>query len=42
MIHGSGANTSHNRGIGVVMPFLSPHVKKPNNAPYYGVPLHGR
>ncbi len=42
MIHGSGANTSHDRRIGVVMRFLSPHVKKPNNAPDYDVPMRGR
>ena len=42
MVHGSGANTSHDRRIGVVMRFLSPHVKKPNNAPDYGVPMRGR
>jgi len=41
MIHGSGANTSDDRRIGVVMRFLSPHVKKPNNAPDYGVPMRG-
>jgi ectoine hydroxylase-related dioxygenase (phytanoyl-CoA dioxygenase family) len=38
MIHGSGGNTSHDRRIGVVMRFLSPHVKKPNNAPNYSDP----
>ena len=37
-----GANTSHDRQIRVVMRFLSPHVKKPNNAPDYGVPMRGR
>ena len=42
MIHGSGSNTSHDRRIGVVMRFLSPHVKKPNNAPDYDVPMRGR
>ena len=41
MIHGSGANTSDDRRIGVVMRFLSPHVKKPNNAPDYGVAMRG-
>ena len=41
MIHGSGANISDDRRIGVVMRFLSPHVKKPNNAPDYGVPMRG-
>ena len=41
MIHGWGANTSHGRQIGVVMRFLSPHVKKTNNALDYGVPMRG-
>ena len=42
MIHGSGANTSHDCQIGVVMRFFNPHVKKPNNAPDYGILMRGR
>lgn len=41
MIHGSGPNTTDNRRIGVVIRYISPHVKKPNEARDYGVPLRG-
>ena len=42
MIHGSGPNPSDDRRIGVVIRYISPHVKKPNNADNYGIPLRGQ
>ena len=42
MIHGSGPNYSDERRIGVVIRYISPHVKKPNNARDYGIPLRGQ
>ena len=42
MIHGSGPNPSDDRRIGVVIRYISPHVKKPNNADNYGIPLLGQ
>ena len=41
MIHGSGPNTTHDRRIGVVIRYISPHVKKPNEVRDYGVPMRG-
>ena len=42
MIHGSGPNSTDERRIGVVIRYISPHVKKPNDARDYGVPLRGK
>ena len=42
IIHGSGPNPSDDRRIGVVIRYVSPHVKKPNNADDYGIPLRGQ
>ena len=41
MINGAGPNTTDDRRISVVISYISPHVKKPNEARDYAVPLRG-